>query len=423
MTSDKAVLRHNVIALGADYGLFIVGLSFASQATILPAFAAYLGAPNMLIGAIPAVMTVGWLLPSLFAAGHTQTLARRLPFVLRYTVWERLPYLVMAATAIFIAERAPALALGLLLLTLLTATSVGGALMPAWMDIVGRSIPVRIRGRFFAVASVGASAAGFAGSFGTAYVLATVPAPLSFGLCFLAASVCLAISYAALLRVREPATAVPAPPVALRTYLARMPRLLSGDRNLSWFLIARGFAIVGMMATGFYTVYGMRVWGASPAEVGAFTTLLLAGQTAGYVALGWLADRAGHRLVIMAGIVAALAANLTALTASSVALFSVVFVLAGIQIAAVALSSHNVMLEFAPTPHEQPTYVGLGATAMAPVAFAAPLLAGLLADAAGFAAVFVMAAVCALAALSLLVMRVRDPRHLRALAPVEPAGA
>jgi MFS family permease len=423
VTADKAALRHNVIALGADYGMFIVGLSFASQATILPAFAAYLGAPNTFIGAIPAVMTVGWLLPSLFAAGHTQTLARRLPFVLRYTVWERLPYLVMAATAIFIAERAPALALGLLLLTLLTATGVGGALMPAWMDVVGRSIPVGVRGRFFAVASVAASAAGFAGSFGTAYVLATVPAPLSFGLCFLAASVCLAISYWALLCVREPATAAPAPPVALRAYLARVPALLRGNRNLSWYLTARAFAITGMMATGFYTVYGMRVWGATPAEVGVFTTLLLAGQTAGYVTLGWLADHAGHRLVIIAGIVAALTANLTALTAPSVTLFSIVFVLAGIQMASVALSSHNVMLEFAPTPDEQPTYVGLGATAMAPVAFGAPMLAGLLADAAGFAAVFVSATACAIVALCLLVARVRDPRHLRARAIVNEAGA
>ena len=423
MTADRAVLRHNVIALGADYGMFIVGLSFASQATILPAFAAYLGAPNLLIGAIPAVMTMGWFLPSLFASGHTQTLARRLPFVLRYTLWERLPYLVMAATAIFIAERAPTLALGLLLLMLLTATGVGGALMPAWMDVVGRSIPLGIRGRFFAVASVGASAAGFAGSFGTAYVLATVPPPLSFGLCFLAASACLAISYAALLRVREPDTAVAAAPVALRAYLARVPGLLRNNRNLSWFLTARAFAIVGMMATGFYTVYGLRVWGASPVEVGVFTTLLLAGQTVGYVTLGWLADHAGHRLVIIAGIAAALTANLTALTAPSLGLFSVVFVLAGIQMAAVALSSHNVMLEFAPTLDEQPTYIGLGATAMAPVAFAAPMLAGLLADAAGFAAVFVTATVCAFVALCLLVARVRDPRDVRALATVEEAGA
>ena len=45
-------LRHNVAALGADYALFVVGLAFASQSTILPAFAAHLGAPNVVIGAI-----------------------------------------------------------------------------------------------------------------------------------------------------------------------------------------------------------------------------------------------------------------------------------------------------------------------------------------------------------------------------------
>jgi hypothetical protein len=34
---------------------FLVGLSFASQSTILPAFAAHLGASNLVIGAIPAL--------------------------------------------------------------------------------------------------------------------------------------------------------------------------------------------------------------------------------------------------------------------------------------------------------------------------------------------------------------------------------
>ncbi len=53
-------------ALGADYALFMVGLSFASQATILPAFAAHLGASNLIIGAIPALMTLG-LVPPLAA--------------------------------------------------------------------------------------------------------------------------------------------------------------------------------------------------------------------------------------------------------------------------------------------------------------------------------------------------------------------
>ena len=90
-------MRRNAVALGIDFGLFLVGLSFASQSTILPAFVAHLGASNLIIGAIPALMTLGWNLPSLFAAGYTESLAQKLPFVLRYTIWERLPFLVLAA--------------------------------------------------------------------------------------------------------------------------------------------------------------------------------------------------------------------------------------------------------------------------------------------------------------------------------------
>ena len=404
--------RHNIAALGADYALFLIGLSFASQSTILPAFAAHLGAPNVAIGAIPAVMTVGWFLPSLFIAGHTETLAQKLPFVLRHTIWERAPFLVLALAAFFLADRAPAAALAVLLLMLLVVTGVGGALMPAWMDIIGRAIPVTVRGRFFAMSSLAAGLGGFAGSFGTARILAAFPAPAGYGVCFLCATACMALSWLALALVREPPAGPAAPPVALGAYLARVPALLRRDRNLARFLVARAFAIAAMMAGGFYTVYALGAWAPPASQVGVFTALLLAGQIAGNVALGWLADRAGHRLVIIAGLAATVAANLLALAAPSLGAFNAVFVLAGVQVAAINISNLNVLLEFAPGPAEQPTYVGLGTTLMAPVAFGAPLAAGLLADTAGFSAVFVAATGAGAVGLGLLVWRVSDPRHL-----------
>jgi hypothetical protein len=71
-----------------------------------------------------------------------------------------------------------------------------------------------------------------------------------------------------------------------------------------------------------------------------------------------------------------------------------------------------VLLEFAPTPSARPTYVGLGTTLLTPVAFGAPLVAGLTADAFGFPAVFAVATAGSLAGLGLLLARVREPRHL-----------
>lgn len=408
-------LRHNLGALGVDYALFLVGLSFASQATILPAFAAHLGASSALIGAIPAVMTLGWWLPSLFTAGHTQALARKLPFVLRWTVWERAPFPVLAAVAFLLAERAPGAALAMLLLMLLILTGVGGALMPAWMDIVGRAVPVTLRGRFFALSSAGACVAALAGSLLTTRILATVPAPDSYGYCFLCATACMVLSYAALTQVREPVASPPAPGLGLRAHLGRLPALLRGDANLAWYLVARALGLIGTMAAAFYTVHALWTWAPPVAQIGVFTGLYIAGQLAGNLAFGWLADRVGHRVVIVAGVAAALAASLAALGATTLTVFSMVFVLTGLQVASVNVSNLSVLLEFAPRPEERPTYVGLGTTLLAPFAFAAPIAAGLLVDAVGMRTMFLAAAVGAGLALGVLLGCVRDPRHARAV--------
>ena len=364
-----------------------------------------------MIGAIPAVMTVGWFLPSLFAAGHTESLPKKLPFVLRYTLWERVPFVVLALVALFVAGPAPGLALGVLLAMLLVITGTGGVLMPAWMDIVGRAIPTTSRGRFFALANVLGSAGGLAGSFGTAYLLARVPPPGSYGVCFLCASLFMGLSYAALVLVREPAAEVTAPRRPMGAYLRGIPGLLGRDRNLSWFLVARAFWTVGMMTSAFYTVYALRAWAAPPWWVGTFTTVLLAGQMAGNMVFGLLADRAGHRLVIIAGVAAGAAANVAALASPSLGVFSVVFALAGVQSAAINVSGLNVLLEFAPSVDERPTYIGLGTTLLAPVVFGAPLAAGLVADALGFPAIFAAAAGGGLIGLAVLIGLVRDPRH------------
>ncbi len=404
-------VRHNVVALGVDFGLFMVGLSFASQATILPAFAAHLGASNLIIGAIPALMTLGWNLPSLFAAGYTESLTHKLPFVLRYTIWERLPFLVLAAVAFFVAGPAPGVALALMLVMLLLITSAGGLLMPAWMDIVARAVPIGLRGRFFAVSSVLAGMGGLLGSLLTAWVLARMPAPEAYGICFLISAVCMGLSYVALARVREPrAVTVEAAP-ALGVYLRRVGRVLREDRNLAWYLFSRGLTFIGMMASGFYTVHALRSYAAPDWAVGVFTTALLAGQMAGNVALGALADRSGHLAPLAIGLGALLLANVVALAAPSLEVFTLVFVLQGVQLAAVNVSGLNVLLEFAPGPAARPTYVGLGTTLLTPVAFGAPLVAGLMADAFGFQTIFAAAALGALAAMVLLLGRVREPRY------------
>ena len=166
------------------------------------------------------------------------------------------------------------------------------------------------------------------------------------------------------------------------------------------------------MAGGFYTVYALTVLGAPAWQAGVFTTFMVAGKIVGDLVLGWVADHLGHRLVLITGVVATMAGNALALLSPSIEAFGVVFALLGVHLAANNVSGLNVLLEFAPSAAERPTYIGLGLTTVAPLAFAAPILAGLSADAWGFPAVFVAAGLFGLAALVLFLARVRDPRHL-----------
>jgi hypothetical protein len=64
---------------------------------------------------------------TLFFCNHTERLSRKLPFILAYTIWERLPLLVLAGAAYLLAATSPQLVLLALLLALLTISIVGGA--------------------------------------------------------------------------------------------------------------------------------------------------------------------------------------------------------------------------------------------------------------------------------------------------------
>src|SRR5581483_2891366 len=219
------------------------------------------------------------------------------------------------------------------------------------------------------------------------------------------------LSYVALARVREPRAPAVQAAAPLRTYLRRAGRVLREDRNLAWYLLARGLAFVGTMGSAFYAVYALRRFDAPDWSVGLFTTALLVGQMGGNLALGALADRSGHVASLAIGMGALVGANVLALSLSSLEVFALVFLLQGIQLAAVNVSGLNVLLEFAPGPGARPTYVGLGTTLTTPVAFGAPLLAGLMADVLGFAAVFLAAGLGALASTAVLLGRVQEPRR------------
>lgn len=411
----KRDYRWNFTANLLDWVFFSTGMSFASLNTVLPAFARHLTSSNLLIGLIPSLSTLGWLLPQILIANFTQKLKRKKDLIIFSGLGERIPWLFLFLIVMFFSSSS-----SLLLVTFFTLYALfcfsGGIAGPAWQDMLAKVIPLKKRGRFFGWSNFLAGGVSIFGAFLSIYLLKNFPFPKNFALCFLFAFFAISISYVFFILIREPVYPVKNKESSLKEYFLRLPSLLKKDKNFSSFLIAGAFLSSGGMATAFFAVHAMNKLTLPDSQIGVFTLLLLTGQTISSILWGYLGDKKGYKLVMEAGVLLTIIAILLAVFSSSIYLFYGVFFIFGWAFSASFISSMGVVLEFS-TPEMRPTYIALTNTIKAPFMSLSPLLGGFLADRIGFPFVFAITIFILLGGLLYLALLVKEPRHLPAPLP------
>lgn len=403
--------RWNYTVMGLDISLFVLAISFASSYGLLPLFVRNLTDSNLAVGAITTLRATNLLAP-IFVAGMTERLQRKQPFILWVTVFERVPYLVLAiATPFFAATHPTALLWVFYAMYALTMLSAGIA-TPAWLDLIARMIPDDWRGRFFGTASALGGLLGVVGSAGAAALLLRYDWIVGIALCFLLAFVFLAVSFVCLLLGREPLGAKGARERE-GTSWRQLPGIVRADRNLRRYLGALLLITAASPTAAFFVIDAKGALALSDGQAGLYATVLLAASTVGNVLWGYVGDHVGHKRVLIAGAVCTGLAPLLALIVRDPAWgalgYALVFALAGLATSALQLTALTFIIDLAPAT-QRPTYIGLANAAQAPCALGAPLLGAALADTRGYPALFVLTAVLALTGAALIARAVRDPR-------------
>lgn len=400
----------NCAVLGLDLSFFTLALSLASFSTILPAYLSHLTTSNAVIGMLPGLALTGYWMPGVLVAGYTERLKRKKPFIMCWTVGERVPLLALALIAGFLSLPHPGASLWLALALVTALTWCGGLLMPAWVDLVGNSIPVDVRGRFFGYANALGGALGVAGAVGAQRLLDAWGYPRGYALCFGAAFAATVASYVmlGLCRERSPAAPLCAGAAGERD----VPRLLSilrRDRHFRRFLLSHVLTVLSCAAPAFYMVYAIHRFKASDQDAGLFTAVFTGSGTVAFAALGLLGDRRGHKLSVLLGQLCVVVSVAAVLAARDLWWLWPAFALAGAAQAASFVSRLSLIMEFAPEGR-RPSYVSLAGLAIAVPLLFGPVLAGWLADRAGYQAAFAICGFVGLAGAALLAS-VRDPRH------------
>jgi hypothetical protein len=282
-----------------------------------------------------------------------------------------------------------------------------GLIGPAWYDIIGKTIPPRVRGRFFGgmciLEGLGALASGWL----VKRVLANpqLPYPRDYGVLFACTCAGLFMSFLLLAMIREPEGSVISEQVQpFREVLAQVSHIWRGSSPLRRLLAVSGLGSLASLGWPFYVLYGMQTL-RLPAESGAaFIWATAVGSVVSSLVWAWMNDRKGPRSVVvgisalrfappaLALIVPVLANAFPPLHSPGVAqyVYAIVFLVGGAVMSGGMMGFSNYLLELA-ADKERTLFIGLGNTLSAP-GLLAPVLGGWLLSVWSSPGVFAVAA-------------------------------
>jgi MFS family permease len=406
-------LRWNFSVNVMDNMLFVLAVSFISRETVMPLLVSHLTDSKILIGFIPAIYSISYYLPQLFVANRAESMKRKLPFVLLGSgMIQRIPYLLAGIAILVFAQDSPMIALILFFFLIGIGAFGGGVVTPAWFSMIGKIIPVHRRGIFWGLSDGLGMMMGFVGAFFVGITLDVVAYPLNFATLFLIASIVMVFSWVALALTREPESPIIKQQIPLRNYFKQLPVILRENHNYRRFMISYSINRLSMMAVSFFIVYGNERFNLSGADVGMLTAVLIGSQAVMQLALGWLGDRKGHKLNLSFSAFAIALAAILAIGATDLTSLIPAFMLLGAAIASDGISKFNIILEFA-VPEDQPTFIGLTNTLIAPITFLGPILGGVIATTFNFQGMFVVSMLCGAVGGLLMLFWVKEPRQIQ----------
>jgi MFS family permease len=385
--------RWNFATFVLDYAVFLVGIGFVSNVTVLPALASQLTTSAVLIGLATTMFTLGWTVPQLAAAHVIKDSPRKKPFFSRaLPVRLALPTIAIALW-VGLAGR-PSAMLAVLMVGMFLFAASDGFMTLVWFDIMARAIPVNRRGRLLGLAQFIGGIGGIGVGILVGLIVDRWAFPRSYAILFTCATAGIAISSVATLSIREPE-----PEEQSHDERAAQDGWLRVVlRNPDYLRLMASRILVGMagLATPFYVIHAADVLHLPASSIGTFVAANTVGGLASSLFLGILSERRGPLFTIRFSSGVAVAGPLSVLLPhlSGSPEFSWAYLLAffaiGVSRSAMMLGFTNYTLEIAPASM-RPAYVGLSNTLMGVMAFV-PALGGWLLEATSYSWLFMTAA-------------------------------
>lgn len=401
-------LKRNYAAHFFHGMLGMTGFRVLTAPTFLPAYIFMLSGSSAIVGLAQSLQQAGQIVSPIIGANLVEHRKRVLPAAVLMGTLMRLPILGMALAAWFL-EKPAVLWVTIILLALLGLFQ--GAQRVVFQLLLAKVIPISRRGRLQAYRNItGGVIAAVVSYFAGRYIIEHEVLGNGYATTFLMVFILTSLGLTLLrLLMKEPDPPSLRPRTKLRERLRDFKGLIAGDKDYRNFLIAQALTVAGRMAAPFYILHAGQVVELSGATLGLFTLAFLGADTASNLAWGYLGDKSGFRSNFVAALVISIGAIGVFLFGHSQAMYVLAFAGLGAANAGYMMAAQTLILEFGHR-HDVAMRLGISATVEGLLSAVGPLIAGLIAAAAGYPLVFSIAITLQTAALATVLFGVKEPR-------------
>jgi MFS family permease len=389
--TESPTTRRNFIG-GLWHGAFLaLGVSLTQPTTVISAFVADLTGSTVWVGGLSTVLTVAAALPQLFVARWIQPRPRKMPYLLLAIYLRVISWGVLAWLIYMIGAEQPTTLAWALVVMLAVFYAGGGLGNIPYTDIIGKVIPANRRGTFFGGKEALAGPLAVGAALAARQILANVDYPNNYALLFGLAALGLAVASLGFWMIREPS--VPIREQRTQTWSAYWSHLREASLRLKTLISIELLTGFSLMTLPFYVVYARDKLNAPAEAVGWFLLAQVLGGVLANLVWARLVDRSGSRWML---VFCATTSTLTPILAILLTPFGwpalmLVFFLAGATFNGRKVGYQSALLELAPSA-ERPTYAGINAVLILPLAFLS-LGAGIFLQQWSYTALFIFASV------------------------------
>ncbi|WP_234026894.1 MFS transporter [Erythrobacter sp. HKB08] len=386
----------------------MTGFRLIYAPTIIPAYLLLLTGSTAAVGVGAALLQLGATISPIASGARIEHRSHILPYAIRVGSLMRLMILGLALAGWFLTGNALLYAIFACFLLLGFFT---GAQRVAFQMLISKLIPIAKRGRLqgyrnFAGGLIAAILAWVAGN----YFIADDWLGNGYSTTFLFAFVLTSAGLVVLkTMIREPAAPVSRPQMPFLERVKQFPQLIE-DKDFANFLVVQSFASIARVAAPFWTVYAGSLLGLDGALIGGLSFVFLASDTFSNIFWGPMGDRLGFKIVYVLSLTSTIIGVLLLLFGTSALPVYLAFIFMGVGVSGWMLASTTMVLEFG-EQEDTPMRLAFVTTVEGAIAASGPILVGVLIAAYGFVPLFSIALVSLVAALAVLVFRVREPRH------------